>query len=451
MADTIEEIAIGSATSLVQGDLTIDFTNPSVTGTLSTLVGGVQVPVTSLSIQTANGVTTVSGATPALTNVVVSFAGQNPTMATGTVTALGVAPVTVQEAAAIVCYASGTRFRTINGDVAVEDLAVGDMVVTASGEQRPIRWLGHRSIDCRTYPNPDDVMPVRVSAHAFAENCPMRDLLVSPGHSLCVDVAGEVLIPAVSLVNGATITQENVDEVTYWHVELESHDILMAENLPAESYLEMGNRTFFAEARLIDLSATPDDPVVARTHADFCRPFHVDGPVVAVVRAQFAARAKKLGWHLEQQGFGGVHLLVDGSRLDPEVRGNALRFNVPAGAEDVWLVSATSMPPQLATSNDRRKLGISVDALSIDDGFAAPRHVAVDDPRLGEGFHSVEQDGPTKWRWSAGRARLPASLWEGVDVDFYLRVDCSSPPLPLWVAPTATEDAAAAPRLSLVA
>ena len=59
---------------------------------------------------------------------------------------------------------------------------------------------------------------------------------------------GEVLIPAMNLVNGATIARASLDEVTLWHVELDSHDILVANNLPAESYLAMGNRGFFEEA-----------------------------------------------------------------------------------------------------------------------------------------------------------------------------------------------------------
>ena len=98
-----------------------------------------------------------------------------------------------------------------------------------------------------------------------------------------------MLIPALALVNDTTVTQLVVDTVTYWHVELDSHDILLAENLPAESYLEMGNRGFFAEGDVILLAACPDAPVP--THADFCRPFHASGPIVDAVRACLETRA----------------------------------------------------------------------------------------------------------------------------------------------------------------
>ncbi len=334
------------------------------------------------------------------------------------------------------CFATGTRITTLRGDVAVEDLNVGDVLVTSSQEHRPIRWLGHRSVNPKAFLDPASAMPVRIVTHAFGENRPARDLVVSPGHSLCIDVFGEVLIPASSLINGTTITQEDVESVTYWHVELDSHDILLAENMPAESYLEMGNRAFFAESGVVALDASPDAPVV--THADFCRPFHADGALVEVVRAQLAARAKTLGWRFEEQGLGDLHLLVDGVRVEPRLRGLSARFAVPVGAESVWLVSGTVVPADIASSSpDRRALGVCIAALTLDDGFGTPRVIAVDDPRLCVGFHAVERGGASVWRWTAGRARLPASLWEGLDDDTFLRVDLAGPALPRWVAPAA--------------
>ncbi len=337
------------------------------------------------------------------------------------------------------CYVTGTLIRTARGDVPVENLRVGDIAITTSGVYRPIRWIGSRLTHPRRYPRPHETMPVRISAHAFGNNRPARDLLVSPGHSLCVDVVGEVLIPAVALINGITIIQEDVDHVTYWHVELEGgHEIIMAENMPCESYLDMGNRAFFAENGVVSLDATPNVPVV--THADFCRPFHADGAIVDVVRAQLAARATRLGWRLEEQGLGDLHLLVDGVRIEPRARGLSARFILPEGAKDVWLVSSTTVPADIAASPDRRSLGLSIAALTLDDGFGAPCDVALDDPRLCVGFHNVERDGDAAWRWTAGRARLPASLWEGMDDDFFLRIDFASLALPRWVASTREAD-----------
>ncbi len=124
-------------------------------------------------------------------------------------------------------------------------------------------------------------------------------------------------------------------------------------------------------------------------------------------------------------------------RIEPQVRGLSARFTVPAGATAVWLVSGTSVPAQIATSTDHRRLGLYIEALVIDDGFGAPRGVAIDDPCLCVGFHPVEWDGDRAKRWTAGRARLPASLWDDGDGEVFLRVDLAGPALPRWVAPAA--------------
>ena len=438
MADDVSTVQIGDTASLVDAALTIDNTLGTVSATVDLLSGGVQIPVT-VTTETlgADGAITIAGTTVAGATVDIAFT-QNATTASVTTDVGGLA-VTTTEAATIVCFCSGTLIRTVRGDVAVEHLAVGDLATTAQGEPRSIRWLGHRRIDCRRHLRPHEVMPVRISAHAFGENRPSRDLIVSPGHSLCVDVVGEVLIPASSLINGTTICQEDIDHVTYWHVELEAgHDILLAENMPAESYLDMGNRAFFAEHGVVGLEASPD--ALVPTHADFCRPFHQKGALVEVVRAQLSARAQQLGWKLEEQGLGDVHLLVDDKRIDPQVRGLSVRFTLPADAREVWLVSNTSVPAAIHTASlDTRVLGLPIRGLAIDEGFGAPRTIAADDPRLCVGFHDVEGDGDATWRWTAGRARLPASLWEGVADDAFLRIDLAGPALPRCVAPAAVQ------------
>ena len=210
----------------------------------------------------------------------------------------------------VTCFARGTLIRTAQGDVAVEHLEVGDVAVTASGTHRPISWVGHRTIECGRHARPTEVLPVRIAAHAFGDNRPARDLVVSPGHSIAVDVLGETLIPASSLINGATIRQEQVERVTYFHVELESHDLLLSENLATESYMEMGNRGFFADGGdIVALYAVPDARPVA-THADFCRPFHETGALVESVRERLAARAATLGWTLTDRPLADLHPLA---------------------------------------------------------------------------------------------------------------------------------------------
>ena len=131
---------------------------------------------------------------------------------------------------------------TDRGSVLVEHLRVGDTVVTGDGQRQAIQWIGHRDTDCRRHPNPASVWPVRIAAHAFGHGLPRRAVLLSPDHAVFVD---DVLVPIKRLVNGTTIVQRKVARVTYYHVELSRHDVLLAEGLPVESYLETGGRAAF--------------------------------------------------------------------------------------------------------------------------------------------------------------------------------------------------------------
>lgn len=153
----------------------------------------------------------------------------------------------------IVCYVRGTLIRTDRDDVAIEDLAVGDIVLTASGKRRPIKWIGHRWLDCSRHPDPRSVWPICVSAGAFGENQPSRDLWLSPGHGIWAE---GVLITISALQNGKTVVQRERSSVEYWHIELDEHDVILAEGLPAESYGGW-NKAFFANGGKV-IEAHPD-------------------------------------------------------------------------------------------------------------------------------------------------------------------------------------------------
>jgi len=145
-----------------------------------------------------------------------------------------------------VCFAAGTRIRTEDGDVPVECLRVGQRVPTMlDGEVSPIIWIGQRALDCRSHKNQRAVWPVRIAAGAFGPGAPVRDLWLSPDHAVFFE---DVLIPVKYLINGGLIAQIPRDHVTYFHVELERHDLLLAEGLAVESYLDTGDRGFFGHA-----------------------------------------------------------------------------------------------------------------------------------------------------------------------------------------------------------
>ena len=153
------------------------------------------------------------------------------------------------------CFAAGTRILLPDGERPIEDLRPGDLVVTESGRTQPIRWIGRRHIDFRHHANRQRLLPVRIAANAFGPCKPRRDLLLSPDHALFID---DVLIPVRHLLNGSTVAQVACRDVTYYHIELPHHDVLLAEGLPAESYLEAGSRESFA-----------DSNGAIRLHADF--------------------------------------------------------------------------------------------------------------------------------------------------------------------------------------
>jgi Hint domain len=191
----------------------------------------------------------------------------------------------------LTCFLHGTRIATPGGEVAVQDLRIGDLVTTAGGGALPVKWIGTRGFIARLV-DPDaraDLLPIRIARGALGEATPVRDLYVSPEHMMCLD---DVLIPAGKLVNGTTITQaENLDVVQYFHIELPHHAVLYAEGAAAESYLDTGNRNTFAN--VLDYLALGHD--IDAPPAPPCLPIVTDGGLLAAVRSRLAARAADLG------------------------------------------------------------------------------------------------------------------------------------------------------------
>lgn len=135
------------------------------------------------------------------------------------------------------CFLSETRIATPGGEVAIDNLRIGDRVATEAGEARAIRWIGRITVDRRgDAPWHSDAMPVRVMKDAFGKGSPHRDLYLARSHMVHLN---GVLIPVGDLINGRTITAVDVpgDQLVYYHIELEAHDVLIAEGAPCESFL----------------------------------------------------------------------------------------------------------------------------------------------------------------------------------------------------------------------
>jgi hypothetical protein len=190
------------------------------------------------------------------------------------------------------CFVAGTRVATARGEVAVEDLRVGDLVVTAHGGAplQPVVWIGHSRVNVTRQHNRAATAPILIKAGALADGAPHRDLRVSPEHAMFLD--GH-LVPAKHLVNGTSIVQELwCPEVTYWHVELPAHGLLVAEGAVSESYFDDGNRKHFDNHAITTLFKDFASERGNRRYAEAaCYPLLTEGPALERLRARLAARA----------------------------------------------------------------------------------------------------------------------------------------------------------------
>jgi hypothetical protein len=109
---------------------------------------------------------------------------------------------------------------------------------------KPVRWLGRSDVSMR-FADPLRALPIRIKAGALGENMPAQDLLVSPCHAMFI---GGMLIQASALVNDITITRERqvAERFSYYHIELATHELLMAEGAPAESFIDNTDRMNFS-------------------------------------------------------------------------------------------------------------------------------------------------------------------------------------------------------------
>ena len=187
----------------------------------------------------------------------------------------------------VACYLAGTMILTDRGETPVEHLAIGDRLITASGAARPLRWIGTRSYASRFLGR--DTMPVCIKRGALDDGVPHRDLYVSPRHAVFIDGA---LFPAGLLVNGVSIvTATGLDTVHYFHLELGSHDVILAEGAAAESFVDDNSRAMFQNAD--DYRALY--PAAKTVPAQYCAPRIEDGYRLEHMIQHLAARGHLLG------------------------------------------------------------------------------------------------------------------------------------------------------------
>ena len=148
------------------------------------------------------------------------------------------------------CFLRGTLIRTAEGDRKVESLAIGDLLSTVFRGLRPIQWIGRYRFK-KAEPSKawvKDVLPVRVARSALGPDVPNADLLLTKAHALLID---DVLVPVSNLINGTTIAvwdARTLDELEYFHIKLENHDVIYAEGVPCETLQNVDEKAVnFAE------------------------------------------------------------------------------------------------------------------------------------------------------------------------------------------------------------
>ncbi|MDQ7079972.1 MAG: Hint domain-containing protein [Paracoccaceae bacterium] len=187
----------------------------------------------------------ITGVNPANpSQMMFSYTGANGNTYTGYAALDGGATFGDAGAPLVICFAGGTLIETDCGEVPVEELQVGDKVRTLSGTFRPIRWIGARRLSNVSLALAPHLRPVRIRKGAFGAGLPHRDLVVSPQHRICLDTPwaealfGEkrVLAAALHLVNDRTVAvAADLDEVTYYHLLFDGHEVLYSNGLPSES------------------------------------------------------------------------------------------------------------------------------------------------------------------------------------------------------------------------
>jgi hypothetical protein len=182
------------------------------------------------------------------------------------------------------CYGRGTLILTDRGETAVEMLKIGDNVMTMSGPARAIKWIGRRSYSGRFALGQTHILPICITAGALDENVPRRDLWISPHHAMYLE---GVLIEARDLVNGVSIAQaERVEKIEYFHIELDTHDIIIAEGALSESFIDDDSRGMFHNAHEYR-TLYPNPGGETR----YCAPRLDSGYAVEAAHRRIAARA----------------------------------------------------------------------------------------------------------------------------------------------------------------
>lgn len=150
----------------------------------------------------------------------------------------------------IPCFTPGTLIATPQGERKVEDLKVGDRVITRDNGIQEIRWYGQRHLSHDDLAQDAKLNPILIRMGALGNGLPERDMLLSPNHRVLVanDKTAlyfedrEVLIAAKHLIGLEGIDVVESSEVTYIHFMFDQHEVVLSDGAWTESF-QPGDQT----------------------------------------------------------------------------------------------------------------------------------------------------------------------------------------------------------------
>ncbi|WP_050798371.1 Hint domain-containing protein [Commensalibacter intestini] len=313
-----------------------------------------------------------------------------------------------------VCFLAGTMIETPDGLCAVENITIGDLVMTYDPQTqkkiaRPITWVGHKNKTVNTNLTKDDAgYPVRVLKNALADNIPNKDLLITSEHCLFFD--GK-FIPVRMLVNGYSIFYDTtIKNYDYYHIETQKHSIIIADGTLTESYLDTGNRHVFnIDQKIIQVYLNK-----VKSWNDAAAPLTVSKECVEPIYQNIVRRIqchtlKNQNDDLEITKDDDLHLITNQGIVITKKTISAdkkVTFTIPATTTGVWIISRSSRPCDVIGSfiDDRRYLGVLVGEVQLNYGTQS-HNINTHLTEISLSGWDIQETVPC--RWTNGKAFLP--------------------------------------------
>ena len=339
-----------------------------------------------------------------------TVAGSSSTSTVGTVYGLN------QTLLEVVCFLAGSMINTPSGCKAVEDLTIGDQIVTFDWRNKAevlqaVSWVGTARCYVRS-DLPDDRAgwPVRIVKDAFAKGVPFKDMLITAEH--CLFFKGHFL-PVRMLVNNRSIFYDkSINSYDYYHIETEKHAVITADGVLTESYLDTGNRHIFRQTgKVVSIAGRQ---CLSWDHA--AAPLDVSAAFAEPLFRQTEARAISAGHSLrnpesEHTEHPDLCLkLGSGAMIMPVREHNGCTiFLLPAGVENIRLISRAARPSDVIGPfiDDRRYFGVEIGEITL---FENKKSCSVSSHLTGiemPGWHSQVKNNS---RWTSGDALLPSGV-----------------------------------------